>query len=232
MGNNILADAIAGIPHIKAFDLLADNRYSSLDLSSLIPILIDSVPSNMLPYLANQWGVLGYKGWNFATTEAKQRQLLKNSYNLNRKAGTPYSIKQALISYGAISTNATSGVLFIGALYTITTYNAGDDFTNVGAASNASGVSFVATGTTPTTWTNGSVINVAAVTIGEGNQIYYNGVWYYNGVQTYGQGRWAEFTVIVNYGSTPTTQQILDMTNIINAWKPARCRLTALNIIP
>jgi hypothetical protein len=36
---------------------------------------------------------------------------------------------------------------------------ASDSFTNVGAASNTTGVEFVATGTTPTTWTNASTLN-------------------------------------------------------------------------
>ena len=50
----------------------------------------------------------------------------------------------------------TSGTLTRGKRYRIQDYVAGDDFTNIGASSNASGVEFVTTGTTPTTWTNGS----------------------------------------------------------------------------
>ncbi len=50
----------------------------------------------------------------------------------------------------------TSGTLTIGRRYRIKTYVASDSFTNVGAGSNATGVEFVATGTTPTTWTNSS----------------------------------------------------------------------------
>ena len=73
------------------------------------------------------------------------------------------------IDLGAISTlfsvpaAATSGALIVGQSYVITTFVAGDDFTNVGAASNASGVVFTATGTTPTTWTNASTVNHNAV---------------------------------------------------------------------
>jgi len=54
---------------------------------------------------------------------------------------------------------ATSGSLVVGKRYVITTYAASDDFTNVGAASNATGVVFKATGTTPTTWSNGSTVS-------------------------------------------------------------------------
>ena len=50
------------------------------------------------------------------------------------------------------------GLLVIGVEYIINNYQSGDDFTNVGAASNANGVVFTATGTTPTTWTNNTVL--------------------------------------------------------------------------
>jgi hypothetical protein len=56
---------------------------------------------------------------------------------------------------GASQTVLTSGTLTVGKHYTIDTFVAGDDFTNIDGT-NESGTSFVATGTTPTTWTNGS----------------------------------------------------------------------------
>ena len=60
-----------------------------------------------------------------------------------------------------IPTYSTSGLLVIGQIYTITDFQLGDDFTNVGAASNATGQTFIAIGTTPTTWTNFSTIMAA-----------------------------------------------------------------------
>jgi hypothetical protein len=55
----------------------------------------------------------------------------------------------------------TSGELVIGQTYYILTYQETDDFSNVGAEVNSSGVTFVATGTTPTDWSNGSeLVNV------------------------------------------------------------------------
>jgi len=50
----------------------------------------------------------------------------------------------------------TSGTLVVGRSYIIYTLNAGDNFTNVGYVST--GVPFVATGTTPTTWANGTEV--------------------------------------------------------------------------
>ena len=51
---------------------------------------------------------------------------------------------------------STSGSLVEGKMYLIVSFETGDDFTNVGASDNETGVVFKATGTTPTTWTNGS----------------------------------------------------------------------------
>lgn len=63
-------------------------------------------------------------------------------------------------SIDVVQVYLTSGVLNIGTKYIISNYIAPDDFVNVGAASNASGVIFIATGTTPTTWANLSEVNV------------------------------------------------------------------------
>ena len=57
----------------------------------------------------------------------------------------------------ATKTTTTSGALVIGTSYYISVYNVGDDFTNVGGT-NTVGTYFVATGTTPTTWTNLSAL--------------------------------------------------------------------------
>ena len=73
-------------------------------------------------------------------------------------------------------TTATSGTLTVGKKYRIETFIAGDDFTNVGAASNATGVEFIATGTTPTTWTNSSVVGqVGALVSYQGRNIQSDG---------------------------------------------------------
>lgn len=65
---------------------------------------------------------------------------------------------------GGSNTELTSGALTTGKKYRIKTFVSGDSFTNVGAASNASGVEFIATGTTPTTWTNSSALLLLGAT--------------------------------------------------------------------
>lgn len=70
-------------------------------------------------------------------------------------------VYKALISQSNVE--QTSGTLTEGKVYYISDYKAGDDFTNVGAASNETGVTFTATGDTPTVYSNGStLVDVAA----------------------------------------------------------------------
>lgn len=70
----------------------------------------------------------------------------------------------ALLSQTAPS-SATSGSLIIGETYNLTTYVAGDDFTNVAdvqsGSINTDGCVFIATSATPTDWTHGSTLDSA-----------------------------------------------------------------------
>ena len=79
-----------------------------------------------------------------------------------------------------------SGTLVTGQLYTIVNFVAGDVFTNVGAAANATGQTFIATGTTPTTWTNGS-----SVALGPGLGF---------GTQSDGSGGYADYPFAIDAG--------------------------------
>ena len=71
--------------------------------------------------------------------------------------GTPGAGPSGGTFWLGVST-ATSGALTTSKRYQIETYVAGDDFANLGAAENASGVVFTSSGTTPTDWTNGSTL--------------------------------------------------------------------------
>jgi hypothetical protein len=75
-------------------------------------------------------------------------------------------------NYKPSYSKATSGALVVGRTYILETFVAGDDFTNVGAPSNTSGVVFIATGTTPTTWTNASTITTDNRIIAPSNYQY------------------------------------------------------------
>jgi hypothetical protein len=67
----------------------------------------------------------------------------------------PYTSYNAIITAGGY-VEGTSGLLIVGKTYYIDFLEVGDDFANVGYVS--AGTAFVATGTTPTNWTNGTYV--------------------------------------------------------------------------
>jgi len=54
----------------------------------------------LLFQLADQFNVLGLRGWGLADTLQKKRALVSRALELNRLAGTPWSVIQALDSLG------------------------------------------------------------------------------------------------------------------------------------
>jgi phage tail P2-like protein len=114
MTNNgsILADSIAHISHLAAFDLMVKKRFSDLELDRLLVYLIDTVDVDALPYLAEQFDVLGYKGMRLAHNEADQREIIKRSIALHRYKGTVWAVKEAMraVGYGdAVLTEHVDG---------------------------------------------------------------------------------------------------------------------------
>jgi hypothetical protein len=106
----------------------------------------------------------------------------------------PYKVYTALLtqSGGDDPLSIDSGLLTLGVTYVINNDSTGMDFTNVGAPNNNLGISFVATGTTPSSWganegtfngtlvynTGAPVVTVLENTIGN-IWFTYNGVGYY-----------------------------------------------------
>lgn len=107
---NILPDSIRQPAHVQTFDRSVEERFRILDLTPLLVYLIDTVPSSALPYLAEQFDVLGYKGWKYADTEQKKRDLIKRSIEIHRTKGTPWSIKEALKIVGIMDAEIEEGI--------------------------------------------------------------------------------------------------------------------------
>tara|TARA_R100001463_G_scaffold18701_4_gene46644 strand:- start:23838 stop:25715 length:1878 start_codon:yes stop_codon:yes gene_type:complete len=104
----------------------------------------------------------GASAANFITTNAQNGKTIPN-YN---------QVPIGNLHSNAIGTQPsyqTSGTLVAGQLYTIVNFEPGDVFTNVGAADNATGQTFIASGTTPTTWSNGSAV-ATGIGLGFGTQ--------------------------------------------------------------
>lgn len=108
--DSIIASGLQNSEHLKAFDIVARNRFDELDLSPLLIYMIDTVQASALPYLAAQFDILGYKGWRFANTEIEQRELLKRAIELHRFKGTPWSIKEAIKRAGYADATIIEGV--------------------------------------------------------------------------------------------------------------------------
>jgi len=112
--NVIYADSIAYLPHLAAFDLLVKKRFTDLQLDKLLIYLIDTVDEDALVHLADQFDVLGYKGYGLAHTVAEKREVIKRAIELHRYKGTIWAIKQALNSIGYPSENpdGTPAIIF------------------------------------------------------------------------------------------------------------------------
>ncbi len=92
----VIPDSISSKEHVAKLDELVDERYNNLNLSVLLVYLVNTVPASALPFLGEQFDVMGYKGWRYADTEQKKRDLIKKAIELHRYKGTPWSIKEAL----------------------------------------------------------------------------------------------------------------------------------------
>jgi len=93
---NILADSIAGVPHLAAFDAMVEARMNSIELEALLVYVIDSVSASALPVLARQFDVEGFVGYGVATNDAQRREIIKRAIELKRYMGTVYAIREAM----------------------------------------------------------------------------------------------------------------------------------------
>lgn len=96
----VLANSIADLPHFAAFDLIAKRRLEAIQLDALLVYLIDTVSEEALPFLAEQFDVLGYKGMRLATTTDQKREVIKRAIELHRFKGTVWAVKEALKTIG------------------------------------------------------------------------------------------------------------------------------------
>lgn len=97
---NILANSISNVAHLAAFDEMVEQRFANLDIEAVLIYMIDIVKPTALLELADQFDVLGIKGYNFTHTEQERRDLIKKAIELHRFKGTPWSVKEALKAIG------------------------------------------------------------------------------------------------------------------------------------
>ena len=98
-----MADAVPPIlAQDPTFGPLAQltERLTGLDMTRLLIYLVDLVEDDALPYLGEQFHIMGGEGWDFAADDAARRALIKSAIELHRYKGTPWAIKQALKKLG------------------------------------------------------------------------------------------------------------------------------------
>lgn len=95
--DRLLPASLRSDPSAQVYNLLGD-RLGNMDIAPLLVYLIDTVPAAVLPYLAEQFHVLGHEGWLLATTDLKRRALLKVALELHRYKGTPWAVERVLES--------------------------------------------------------------------------------------------------------------------------------------
>lgn len=98
--DNIVASGISNREHLTAFDKIAEARFLALEIEKVLIYIIDTVDADALLPLAEQFDLMGYRGWKLAKTEQEKRDLIKRAIELHRYKGTPYGIKEALRSIG------------------------------------------------------------------------------------------------------------------------------------
>jgi len=95
-----IASSLDSKQHITAlFDAFV-LTLDGIDTALALVQFPDFCHADALPLLAEQYDVLGHKGFALCTTEAQKRQLIKDAIELHRTKGTPFSIKRAITAVG------------------------------------------------------------------------------------------------------------------------------------
>jgi phage tail P2-like protein len=82
--------------NLKIFDEITEERLFDIALDVLIVVVVDNLPSDALPHLAEQYHVTGNEGWLQAVTETEKRNLIKKAIEIHRTRGTKHSLIKVL----------------------------------------------------------------------------------------------------------------------------------------
>jgi phage tail P2-like protein len=86
--------------NLKIFDEICEERFSKIELDVLIVAVIDNLPPDALPHLAEQYHVTGNEGWLQCRNDDERRDLIKRSIEIHRYKGTKYALKRVLDMFG------------------------------------------------------------------------------------------------------------------------------------
>ena len=75
-------------------------RFDLIDMSRLMPRLVDLVAPEHLPLLAESTSILGEDGYWLAESDSARRNLIKGAYELHRYKGTPWAMREIVRRLG------------------------------------------------------------------------------------------------------------------------------------
>ena len=105
-----IASAINGARHLTAIPDAVAAELAALDFGPLLTYIVDAAAPEALYPLAQQFGVLGWKGWNLAKTDRQRRDLIKRAIRLQRYKGTPGAIIDSITALGFPGAEVKEGV--------------------------------------------------------------------------------------------------------------------------
>ena len=80
--------------NLKIFDEICEERFKNIDLECILISIIDNVPADALPHLAEQYHITGNEGWIQALSDTEKRNLIKSSIKMHRYKGTKFAIEE------------------------------------------------------------------------------------------------------------------------------------------
>lgn len=78
--------------NLKIFDEICEERFSKINVDTVLTTIVDNVSSDVLPHLAEQYHIMGNEGWLHATTEQEKRALIKSAIKIHRYKGTKFAL--------------------------------------------------------------------------------------------------------------------------------------------
>lgn len=90
--------------NLKIFDEICEERFKDLDLECVLISIIDNVPVDALPHLAEQYHITGNEGWLQALSETEKRNLIKSAIKMHRYKGTKFAIEEICKTLNIIGT--------------------------------------------------------------------------------------------------------------------------------
>ena len=225
---DLLPDAIND-ERFRAYLGMTQQTLGAIDLDALQVWDFDYVHSSLLPHLAEELNVTGYRGWLLADTETQKRELLKVAIELHRYAGTPFAIERSLQAVGFTGATIIENPVAIFRYDGLFNYDGDPEAIQLNNYFHYDGLGlsepiFTYDGTFPFNNTP-----VTPNTYGENpTNFVFDGRFRYNGIGS-GSRLYFTFKVDLNIGDKSITSSQIDLIlMLIKEWKNARSQLLDL----